>query len=429
MFGGGRAPTVAGFLFTISPYHLNQYYNSFMWGEFASLSVLPFAFLFVLRVCTFGGLANLAGLTFSLAAIILSNIPQAVISVPCLAIFALACIERDGAARQIASMLAAGILAALITMFYWVRVIAEMEWIQISLPNTDPAYDYRNHFLFNSLEFDTQGAWFGSVILVLLLSAVGAALISSGRIRSLHCDRRVIGVIAVLTFSLAMMLPVSNIVWGNVELLQRIQFPWRFLSPASLMVSLLVGFAAADPGKIPERATRSCALVVAGILLIFATFSAKQVVLGADSIDPNSFNCAAVATGSALGLPHWWPVWSSKDTFVTADPVSAEGRAVEIFTQTPTSLDFSVSSGSPTTIRISKLFYPHWKVSVNGRPDNARSLDGALALDVGPEASRVRVAFVEPWYTTPSRYVSVITALGIFAMFVFCQIRRARSYE
>src|SRR5215203_908836 len=29
-------------LFVISPYHLNQFYNSFMWGEFASLSVLPF---------------------------------------------------------------------------------------------------------------------------------------------------------------------------------------------------------------------------------------------------------------------------------------------------------------------------------------------------------------------------------------------------
>ena len=429
LFGSGYAPLVAGVLLTISPYHLNQFYNSFMWGEFVSLSVLPFVFLFLLRVCKFGGFANITGLATALAAIILSNIPQAVISVPCLSIFALFCLDRGRIVKQVASMLAAISIAGLGTAFYWVRVATEMKWIQISLSNFDPAYDYRNHFLFNSLDYDVQGAWFGSVILLLTLSGVAAALISSGGFNALIRDRMIFGITAVLVFSAVMTLPVSKVGWDNLELLQRIQFPWRFLSPLSLMSALLIALAVADIGKLLPKTKRSCALVITGTLLIFTTFSLKQVILSSDSMDPSTFNRVAEASVSAQGLPHWWPVSAGRDTFSIGDLVHAGGRSHEFQFQSPTSLNISVSPGTAATVRISKLYYPLWQVSVNGQPAETRDLDGALAFNIGPEASHCQVMFEEPWYSVGSRYLSGITALVIFSLLVFCRIRRSHSYE
>src|SRR6185436_17003952 len=45
-----KAALVAASIFVFTPYHVNQFYHGFFWGEFVSLSVAPFCFYFVRRL-------------------------------------------------------------------------------------------------------------------------------------------------------------------------------------------------------------------------------------------------------------------------------------------------------------------------------------------------------------------------------------------
>src|ERR1700682_4834246 len=79
VIGYGQNAMWAGILYIVAPYHLNQFFQSFMFAEFAGAAVLPFAFAFTERVCRARRLRDVAGLALSYALLILTHLPLAII--------------------------------------------------------------------------------------------------------------------------------------------------------------------------------------------------------------------------------------------------------------------------------------------------------------------------------------------------------------
>src|SRR5205807_9444252 len=52
-FTSSQTAMWAGIFYSVAPYHLNQFFQALMLAEFAAGAVLPFAFLFVERVCKY----------------------------------------------------------------------------------------------------------------------------------------------------------------------------------------------------------------------------------------------------------------------------------------------------------------------------------------------------------------------------------------
>jgi len=429
LVGGRFAPLTGAIMFALSPYHLNQFYNSFLLGEFVSLSVLPFAFLFIRRVCNDGGAKNVVGLTSAISALVLSNIPQAVVCFPFLGLYALTCLERGRTFRQAAMLVVSGILSAACTAFYWVRVVAEMSWIHVSEPNTDPNYDFRNNFLFSSTDVVGEGIGFASIMVALLVMIVCVLLFVSGKYKSVIGDRQMIGPIAMFILSIFMLLPFSRFVWEAFDLLQRVQFPWRFLAVVSLTASILMAYAMTAITSELMQKNRPIVLIMIGCVFILATFSIKQVILGASYSETGAFNKLADDAVSGEGLYHWWPVWANKNTFDERQQVLADGRQVEIDRWDREAREFSVSSGEPATVRTAILYYPWWRVEVNGIEVATKDLGGALAFDIGRKNSACTVTFSEPSYTGISRGVSAISILCVILSFGAASFRKQFSYE
>lgn len=422
--GGTLAPLSGAVLFALSPYHLNQFYNSFMLGEFVSLSALPFAFLFTRRLCSDGGTKSVIGLACSVSALILSNIPQTVVCLPFIALYALFCLDRDRVVGQAVKLAASGIIAAACTAFYWVRVVAEMSWIHVSEPNTDPNYDFRNNFLFSATEAGAEGLGFGSIMLLLLVAIVVGLLVASGRYKTILRDRQALAPVVIFLVSIVMLLPFSRHVWEAFDLLQRVQFPWRFLSVTSVAASMIVAYSVAAINRESMQENRPVVLIMIGCVLILATFSVRQVILGAVFSERGAFNRQAEASGSAKGLYHWWPIWANKDTFLERTNVLAAGRQVDIMRWDSDIREFSISEGEQSTVRTAILYYPWWRVMVNGKEVEARDLGGALAFDIGPERSDCSVSFREPAYTGISRAVSLLSIFGILLFIAVASLRR-----
>src|SRR5215471_17645659 len=69
----GPSSIWAAVAYLIAPYHLNQLFQSFLLAEFAGAAVLPFAFMFVERVCRDRRRRDVAGLAASYALLICTH--------------------------------------------------------------------------------------------------------------------------------------------------------------------------------------------------------------------------------------------------------------------------------------------------------------------------------------------------------------------
>jgi hypothetical protein len=96
-----------------------------------------------------------------------------------------------------------------------------------------------------------------------------------------------------------------------------------------------------------------------------------------------------------------------------AQPVEAAGRDVRVYEWSPEQREFQLAAGPATEARLRTLYYPHWKASAGGKPlATSPASDGALLIAVPPEATQVKVQFVEP----PSTYLAgAISLLGLAA--------------
>lgn len=421
-FGDRFGALIAASLFAFAPYHLNQYYNSFMWAEFASLSVLPFGFLFVRRIVSGGNPGDVIGLGIAGALLVLSNLPQLVIGTLGIATYLLFLLTPD-TIRNIPRVLVAGSLALLLSAFYWVRTFMEMEWLVISQPNTDPNYDFRNHFLLADLSFDDRFVWFASLILVIALAPTIVAICSSGALTKIWHSKEAKAIVVLCFVAFLLTTPLSRPVWEMVSPLQRIQFPWRLLSLISIGVAMLIGFAASEIRSLRPELRRPRLIILIGIVAVTATFSVKQVVLAAVYSESTSYDSSADAALHKNSLDHWLPTWTPSTAFRPGEPVQAANRSFELTAWSGTTRKINLAAGVPEHIRFGLMYHPHWKASVNGEPRETQLSNGAVGLDIGPEVSQVELRFVEPCYARVSFIVSLLTWLAVIAALVYTSLR------
>ena len=410
----------AALIFMLAPYHLAQFYLSFMFGEFAAISVMPFAFFFAKKLCERNRLTDVLGFAAATSMLILSNLPQTVIAAAAVGLYALLYLNKTDFLKQAARFSAATLLALAATAFYWVRMISEMHFINVSQPNTDPDYDYRNHFLLSTFQIDQKEIWFVTLMVMMSVVLVLLALTLSRKIKAGWLDPEIRNVMIVSGFSFLMMIPVTRLVWDHLGLLQKVQFPWRFFTILTLGASILIAYSLDFINPVNFVKKRPLILLLCGSMLIYAAFSIKQVVLGAAFSDPQTFNRKRSEAERGKGLPHWLPTWVNKATFENEPKISAHDREVTIGVWENENREFSVAGGASGRLRAPLIYYPHWKATINGQPAEVlKGTDGAINLALPEDVSHVRLFFEEPPASLLSRKVSVAAGALMIVLLLF----------
>ena len=429
LFNSEWQAMAAAVLSLFIPYHLIHFYNASMFGEFAAFSILPFGFLFARRVCI-GGILNVIGLSICIALLILSNLPQTIVGGLCIGIYSLFYLTKAKWPRQITLLFLSGVGGLALSAFYWVRVVVEMPWIVISQPPYDPDYDYRNHFLLNSLNLDNQGVWFVSLIFAGSVTVVIIALTVSAKHKELRTSRELWLIVVLFLVGSFMLLPLSKPIWDAFTSLQRVQFPWRFFSIVSLTHVILTALALGFITSENWRARRPAVLILSGLVIIMMIFSVKQIILGAAYVEPERFASLPETSASAKGLLHWRPIWANDKTSKIKDLVIAGGREASVGESTGENREILVAGGEPVRARLAILYYPLWKASINGESVPVESDGGAIAIDLPATPSHLLLTFAEPGYSLVSRYVSLAALAALSILFVVCIfITRFRTHE
>lgn len=412
---------LASILYAMVPYHFAQIYRFFLYAEFAGLAAVPFCLLYLTRLCRRGKWSDVAPLALSSSVLILSHIPLTLMTAFSLLVYIPIAIDWRLWKKVSLQLICSGILVSAATAFFWIRVVTELSWVAHSDTRYTVAGYERGPLLFPYLlvGYDITYEYpilrhldIVTVLTVMLL--VSGIVVLFTRLRS-QLSTPTFRVLAATTcsavFGVFMFSKPSELLWSGLSILQRLQYPWRWLAVVSVLAVVSISLSLAlfvETGRISRRTALYGALL---LIVGFAVVDIKQIHGTPFHISGPQFNKFAAEMRSERVAEHWWPSWAKAEAFETTEPVTTtDGRTVEVSAWGNKRRSFAVGEGEFGNIRVATFYYPHWRATVNGRNlAVGRYADGTIELRIPRERSEVELRFEEPLLNAIASWLSVAT--------------------
>ena len=348
--------------------------------------------------------------------------------------------------------------------FFLLPAVLELGAVQAGQLTQPGDLDFHNNFL----ELGELLAWpqpydarlvFNAVPASLSLAAVAVALLSWAagawpKARSAahpaqlgrHGPRTSEGwaLASALLVLVLLTLPVSVWVWERVPLLALVQFPWRLVGPASLLLALLagagVGRAARGPlaGR-PRALAATVALSLAGLWAFSLAWSfgpASQAPATAGLAELRAYEQTTGQLGTTSAgeflpkavrtLPDPHALEAAYGAGRPGARLAALPAGISVLAQTAgaTGATAEVDAAVPATLTFNYFDFPGWRATVDGRavPITPSDPHGLITVPVPAGPHRVAVRFG----ATPLR--TAASALSVVALAVLILLARRLSH-
>lgn len=408
-----RTALVAAAVYTFLPYHLNEIYNNGLLAEFFATAVLPFCFLFLERTLRRPDIKNALLLSVACSLLVLTHLPTTLMGGAAMAVYAVFLIDRRMIARQFGCVAMAAVTTATMTAFYWARWVPELAWItHNSEKYFSTTWDYRTNFLLLPSRWSSAGTDFLNLWLAdLMLAAAVFVVIPAVIVTYLDRERRKRSLPLIVGFILAAILatPLSRPLWDYAAALQKLQFPWRWLTIISVFGSVLGAMAIVRVAAKTNGRWRPLVLSSTAFGLVSVVALGVLIVRGPAYSSRGELNAEIATFGDSTGCDCWWPIWANGDAFKQTARVDVGRRAVTVESWNGSKLAFSLAAGVETSAAIRAWYYPRWRASANGRPINVTADSaGALNVELSKDAETIHLEFVEPVYVRAATMISIV---------------------
>lgn len=404
-------------LYAFAPYRFVDLYVRGALGEHVAFVFLPLIFYFLLKLSkenkfnslTFGGAA------FSFAGLFLSHNAISVMFLPFASLYSIFLILSNKKKRDIfCKHVLALILGVGLSSFFLFPAFLEGKY---TLRDIVTAKDYATrfselgNFFYGQWSYGISGQFTVQIGLLHWL----LVLLSLPVITFLYKNRNrawiiLLGLFVVFVMTLIIMTPYSKFIWDKITILQKFQFPWRFLS-ISVFVSSVLGALVFSQLRNYRKL-----LIITFIGVVFFLnkdyWHAKGFLIKEESFFNGVYN-STTDTGESS------PIWSVR--FMEQRPLNRieviEGRAsVKELFRSSTKHEYKINSQGESRIRENTLYFPGWEVSVDGRKTNVEFQDpqnrGIMTFNISGGFHEVLLEFKE----TKLRLISDLTT--IFSTFV-----------
>lgn len=218
----------------------------------------------------------------------------------------------------------------------------------------------------------------------------------------------------ILLVFLLLLFSFTATIWQVTPLLKEINYPWTLLGPIGFLISLLAGYVC-----LQNKIMRYVVSVLAIIAILFALPHAKPAYFF-DKGDDYYLTNDATTTSSQELMPLW----------VKDKPIQMNVKKVELLKGKGTIKEdaftskrgkFELNLNSESLIRINKIYYPGWKVTVDGLsvPISYNNDRGLMEFKAGSGTHHVEASFGE----TQLRFLSNIISLVSFLILLFVTFR------
>lgn len=226
----------------------------------------------------------------------------------------------------------------------------------------------------------------------------------------------IFGLLLFTLCALFLMLPVSNVLWERVMLLQNFQFAWRFLAipvvTGAVLTALVVSY---TPPKI--RLGISLLVVFIVVFLSKDEIHALSYVKKPESFFTGVYN-STTDTGESA------PIWSVR--FMEKRPVAhmqvVDGKAqIQEKKRTTIEHEYIVEADGQTRFVENTLYFPGWKVLVDGKPVGIQFQDpkyrGLMTFIIPSGQHAVRIIYSESKLRLLGDALSIF---GLLLLIAFC---------
>jgi len=437
---GRAAGVVAAASFTFAPYVvlIDPHARGDLAEHFA-ICLLPMAFFTFRRLMAGTGRRGaLPGSVLSLAALVTSHNLLGMIGVALLFLYWLWEVIGDAKWNRAGWGMLAFLLAGAITAFFWLPMIFELGAVELTV--TGPGhFDYREHFVSlgellapsRILDLGATAPRYrfnlGLAQWLMAAGVLGALLRRPKRAELWYFFLAALGLAFLMT-------PMSRWVWEVVPAMAYLQFPWRLLGPANLMLAVC---AAGSTTLLAAKRWQGPALAsVIGLTLLLALPVLYPPMWAPDfgGTTPEDI-IRWELHGGALGTTstgdfvpkgaarvRMRPVATLIDSYSGPGPVDKVNRAtvpdgaeVDIVEHGPLHDRLSVSTPHGFLLRLYTFYFPGWRAYVDGEEADIEVArpEGFITVWVPAGQHEVLVRFSD----TPPRTAGwIISALGLVVL-------------
>ena len=193
--------------------------------------------------------------------------------------------------------------------------------------------------------------------------------------------------------SIFLITPFSSFLWNTISLLSYVQFPWRFLSVAVLIVSFLVGSLVMDSLFKKRRKLQiviSLFLIVLSITLSIKYLSAPFYHQRTDQhyLTRSNFTDGTNSPGNSFNTK--WLSGIPEKRNKKIEFLKGEGD-IKINEIKSTFYSFSINSKGNSRILINTAYFPGWTAISNGNKINIQNYNGRMLIDAPKGFVNVRI--------------------------------------
>lgn len=328
------------------------------------------------------------------------------------------------------------VIAICMSLFYLLPAFVEKGYTKVEETIVGGYFDYSLHFVYLRQFFSPTWGYGGSSwgptdgisfflgagqLLALTLSAFFISVESIKYIRNKKMMTTSIRLLLFISlffvFGVSLLLTTqkSLVIWQSNTLLQFVQFPWRFLSVALIMLGIIT----------PIFLLTQRLFIMRWLLswLVLLTFFINIYYFRPESWlpDPSIYYTADenfIKEQLSPVLPDYLP----KNFDEEGATINAKIRclvgcdAIEITTVSDKTQqnEFIVQTATPSKIALGQISFPGWKTTINGSTAEFQTVNGEIILDVPAGTSSV----ISSFGPTPIRLVADRVSLGASILFI-----------
>ena len=409
---GPVAGIIGATFYTYTPYRFLDVYVRGSIGEAVSFVFIPLIFWAAYKISQKPKKIFMAIGGLSFGALIMSHNIMAMIFTPFILTYMLFLYFRNKSSTLLLFYSFTLFLGLAIACFFWLPAFYDKKFIildSVAVANPLDHFPTLKQLLIPSWGYGPSIPGSGDKASYQLglvhLLAVGAAFLA------LDWQAGLFLVVFVITCFL--MLPISTLVWRYLPMMNRIQFPWRFLALTSFAGAFLAG----GLGRIIKK--KKTLLMAIVLLVILINFRYAKPISFFNR--PDSFYATNEATTTVKDeyLPIWVKEKPIQRATQKAELITGVGEITNLAFNSKR-VTFEVNASQESVVQINTVYFPGWMAKIDSQSVaiDYQNNRGLMQLKVPSGNHQITVEFKETPVRLLADFVSVIGLLAVVILFL-----------
>ncbi len=420
-FLNDKAAIIGAVLYLFAPYRFIDLYVRGAIGEHVAFLFLPLVLYAILKLNKLPNIRSLRSyyvhfifIAFSFAGLILSHNAISLLFIPFVVFYIFYLYYENKSKIKLIFNFMSLLFGFFLSFFFWFPAFMEGKYTLRDIV-TEGAYLTRfvdvKGLIYSSWNFGGTGQLSVQLgIAGIILSLVSIIFLNKIFKKNDKQKYLFLGSVLFLLASIILMLPQSNIIWHYVTTLQKLQFPWRFLSIALFCMSLI---GALTIYKLKPNNYLVLAIIFLAIIPTISYWHPKEYKNIPDSFFENIYR-GTTDTGESS------PIWSIR--FMEDKPkdvievIEGNSKIVKLERKT-TYHEYVIKSSGKTRIRENTLYFPGWKVYDNYKLINFEFQDpknrGLITFYIDEGLHDIIVKFEDTKLRRLANWVSLFSVIAL----------------